>query len=187
MAIPVWALGAGGLGLAWLLFGTKDAKAAPKAKQAPPKPSPVFAPEPSAIQIKTVSKPIDQDERDRMTKAGAVSISTSPSGAETFRRPDGGLTTVMTTVDVVAGQASNSAFVNTQRDPLNIRSQPSSSSKAVGSAVKGSALQITGKIVSGPGSKKGWAPVQKPGTNIVGYAAVDYLSDIDIDPAFQGP
>lgn len=191
MAVPAWLLGLGALGAGYLIFGEKKASAQPKAKTAPsPKPIDPVMPSTAKVDLQPVpltSKPIDSDIRDKMIKEGNVEISTSPSGAVTFRKPDGGNITVLPTVDVIAGKASNSAFVNTVRDPLNIRSKPDSNSPKVSTAAKGSVLQIIGKIVAGPGSKKGWAPVQKPGTTIVGYAAVDYLSDIDIDPAFQGP
>lgn len=189
MAVPAWLLGLGALGAGYLIFGEKKANAQTKSKVAP-SPKPIAVPSPAKVDLQPVpltSKPVDADIRDKMIKEGNVEISTSPSGAVTFRKPDGGNVTLLPTVDVVAGQASNSAFVNTVRDPLNIRSKPDSNSAKVSTAAKGSVLQIIGKIVAGPGSKKGWAPVQKPGTTIVGYAAVDYLSDLDIDPAFQGP
>lgn len=191
MAVPAWLLGLGALGAGYLIFGEKKANAQTKSKVAP-SPKPVM-PTPEKVSVVTAPSgggtlgTVSQSSVDDMTKTGAVHVQTEATGAQVFRKPDGGLVTVIPDVTVTAGQASNSAFVNTVRDPLNIRSKPDSNSAKVGSAPKDSALQITGKIVSGPGSKKGWAPVQKPGTSITGFAAVDYLRDIDIDPAFQGP
>lgn len=191
MAVPAWLLGGAALGVGYLLFGEKSAKA----KTAPPAPKPKVPVIPSPAKVEVVTAPagsgtlgtVSQSSIDDVTKTGAVHVETQATGAQVFRKPDGGLLTVLPDVTITAGQASNSAFVNTVRDPLNIRSKPDSNSAKVGTAPKDSALEITGKIVSGPGSKKGWAPVRKPGTSIVGFAAVDYLKDLDIDDAFKGP
>lgn len=190
MPVPAWLLGGAALGVGYLLFGEKSAKA--KTAPAPKSPLPAV---PSASKVEVVTAPkgsgtlgtVSQSSIDDVTKTGAVHIETQATGAQVFRKPDGGLLTVIPDVTVTAGQASNSAFVATQRDPLNIRSKPDSNSSKVGTAPKDSALEITGKIVSGPGSKKGWAPVRKPGTSIVGFAAVDNLKDLDIDDTFKGP
>lgn len=198
-------------GLGVFLFEEKNAKAktrplprtpgaSPTTPIFKPEPAPpVFKPEPAKpvasagpaigtpgfIATALTPKPVDADVHQQMIEQGAVYVSSAPSGAETFRKPDGGLVTVLPTVDIVAGKASNLASINTQKDPLNIRKGPSNTAAIVGKAAKGTVVQIVGKLVTGPGSKKGWAPVRNPATGLTGFAAVDFLEIDEIDPAFQ--
>lgn len=73
-----------------------------------------------------------------------------------------------------------SATVDTQTDPLNIRSAPSLAGSVVGTAALGSTVFIEGPPVSGDGTQSlnganvGWAPiVASDGTS--GYASMVYL------------
>ena len=191
MPVPAWILAAGALGAGYLLFGEKKASAAikPGVKTAAKPVIPVSSSKTDIVPIPITTKgtlgDVSQSVMDDMTKSGAVHIETQATGAQVFRKPDGGTVTVIPDVTITAGKASNSAFVNTARDPLNVRAKPDSNAAKLGTVAKDSAVQILGKIVSGPGSKKGWAPIQKPGTTLTGYVAVDYLRDIDIDPELQ--
>ena len=183
MSLPIIVGGAAALGL---LFYAMNSKAAPpglggkKGKVAPPLPTkatPDFKPEAAVVFKPEPKKPVAQvDPADTvdLIKAGAVQVATEATGAQVFKRPDGGLVTVMAPVEVTSAGATGQAVVKTQSSALNIRKGPSSSTAIAGSAPKGTVLNITGATVSGPGSKLGWAPVMTL-SGVQGFAAVDYL------------
>lgn len=180
MAIPIWVPIAAAAGLGVLLFGSKSTaaqKPAPKQPNPVP-PQPVFKPETPVFKppqpTPIVPKPVDKDVVEQLTKQGAVTVKTTETGSVVMQKPDGGLVTVMPTVDVTAGQgAKGQARVATQRDPLNVRDRPSTDGKVVGKVARNTIVDVTGPVVQGKGSVKGWAPIRQG--NIVGFASVDYL------------
>lgn len=181
---PVIAGGAALLGLALYASSSKAKSKVPlpappapaKGKQAPATKTPDFAPEPAVVfKAEPAVKKVDVADTIDLIKAGAVQVATEATGAQVFKKQDGGLVTVMAPVEIEGGGAgaTGQAMVNTKTGPMNLRKGPGTNTAVVGSANKGSILDLTGPTVSGPGSAKGWAPVKQG--KLVGYAAVDYL------------
>lgn len=180
---PVIAGGAALLGLA--LYATSSKAKSKVTLPAPPAPAkgkqgaatktPDFAPEPAVVFKAETAKKVDPADTIDLIKAGAVQVATEVTGAQVFKKQDGGLVTVMAPVEITGGGsgATGQAVVKTAKDPLNIRKSPSSSGAIAGKANRGSVLDITGPTVSGPGSKLGWAPVKQG--SLQGFASVDYL------------
>lgn len=183
--IPVWIPISIAAGLGFLLFGSKKANAAvaPAPVRVPPaaKPAPVFKPEAPVFKPEAPKAPakVDADIIEDMTKKGAVQVATNPSGSVVMKKPDGGLITVLPTIEIVGNSGpTNQGMVQTQKDPLTVRDKPSAQGKKLGTVARFSIVDITGPIVKGDGSQtKGWAPIKQG--NLAGYASADLL---ELDP-----
>lgn len=102
---------------------------------------------------------------DYITLLGGQAPAPSPSPIPNIPIP--------TPVNILPGAAT--AVVNTARDPLNIRKGASVNMATIGTAAKGSRVQILDPYpTQGPGSTQGWYNV-KTATGVVGWASGDYL------------
>lgn len=97
------------------------------------------------------------------TASSTVPLAPHPANATTGAIPSSGFS-----------DFPKSATVATSSTPLTIRNAPSASAGKVGSAAKGSTLQITGPAQIGDGTQSaGWAPVSQGATT--GFASLNFL------------
>jgi len=124
MSLPIIAAGAAALGV---LFYAMNSKAAPglggkkgKVSPLPTKPIPdfkpeaavVFKPEPKPTKVTPVATPAIHPELDVLNPvSGAVQVATSPTGAQVFQKPDGGLVEVMAPVEIIGKPTPSEAQV----------------------------------------------------------------------------
>lgn len=78
------------------------------------------------------------------------------------------------------------AQVATQRDPLNLRDQPSTNGAIVGQLAKGAIVTYTA-TADGPGSTNGWAFCIGANGEGLGWASMDYLHNVDSQTPATNP
>lgn len=71
------------------------------------------------------------------------------------------------------GFQNQAAVVATEKDPLNVRSGPTTAAGVIGQVAKGSAVTVTSPKIAGTGSSSGWVSIIQG--NIKGFVSNDFL------------